>query len=463
MNDISYLEESIKEIIEQEHESRNAYNECIIESDLRAKLLRETTEILNEAYVGKTDTLQKAEEQLGIVRMQLDRNKAFDSNPEVIKFNRLIEEQFGMKLFALHLDPHKYIDAYTMTLCTNFDIAGNIDYSKSVIVDRANGFRFKSGNNFCIQATMSFGILGNPDLTDAEVLAILLHEIGHNFGDFIDNKIKLNNINTMKAYKEMLLYDAIMNSALIITIPLAIIDYKRKYREFTNDYKLKTAEKGREKSSDREARKAAKKADREDFFNDLKTTIFKYSPIRKALAKSNAKSRDLYRDELIKSARESISRRDEIIADKFVGIYGYGVELSTAFHKMDTHIERFDEWLNKLPGGEEANRTWQELLKDINEFDCHPHTIQRINENIKLLKNELEQDDMDPKMKDVIVKQIKEMENVIKDIVDKSKKNPDNIYYNYAAFVNEELPDAVSEKIEDEIADELNKIISKKK
>jgi len=463
MNDISYLDEYLQDIMNDEFKSKSIYNEAIIESDLRAKFLRETAEILNEAYVGKTDILQRAEEQLGVVRMQLDRNKAFDSNPEVLKFNRLIEEQFGMKLFALHMDPHKIIDAYTISLCSNIDIAGNIDYSKSVIADREKGFRFKPGNDFCVQTTMSYGILGNPDLTDGEVLAVLLHEIGHNFSDFIDNKIKLQTINMIEAYKAMLLSEAIMNSLLIITIPFAIMDYKRKYRELTNDYKLKTAQDRQENASDKEARKAAKKAKREDFFEDLKIALYKYNPIRRAIAKSNIKSRDLYRDELIKSARESISRRDEIIADKFVGIYGYGVELGTAFHKMDIHVERFEQWVNKLPGGEEANKTWQELLKDINEFDCHPHTIQRINENIKLLKNELQQDDMDPKMKEVILKQIKDMEDIVKDIASKSKKDPQNIYYKYAAFVNEELPDAVSDKIEDEIADELNKIISKKK
>lgn len=461
MNDMSYLTESIKDIMEQEYESRNVYNESVLLEQKR--IISEAVQFVNEAYVGKTNLLQKIEEQIGIVRMNLDRNKPFDNNPEVLKLNRLFEEQFGMQIFAFHMDPHKEMNAYTRTLCTHFDIAGKINYPKSVVIDRKNGFRFKSGNNFCIQVVVYFGLLGNPDFTDGEILAIILHEIGHNFADFIDNKIKLQTINIMEAWKAVLLQNAILSSLPIVTIPLAIIDYKNNIKRNTNDFANQRAQSNQKKQSKISARINGLNARIGDFINDLSDVISAYNPIRQAIAKSSIKVRNLYKDELTKSAKESLDRRNEIIADKFAGIYGYGVELASAFQKMGDYVSRSKEWINKLPGGEKVNRTWEEIYKDINEFDCHPHTIQRINENIKLLKNELTLQDMDPKMKAVIIKQIKDMEDIVKDIATKVNKNPDSIRANYDAFVNSELPDATTEKIENEIADELNKLLEKKK
>lgn len=462
MDNFSYLTESIKDAMSQEHESINAYNETIIERDLHEKVLNETVEFVNEAYIGKTELLQRIEEQIGVVRMNLDRNKPFDSNPEVLKLNRMFEEQFGMQILAFHMDPHKEINAYTMVLNTNFDIAGKINYSKMVLADRQKGFRFKPGNNFCIQVVVYYGLLGNPDLTDGEILAIILHEIGHNFADFIDNKIRLQNINIMNSWKQLLLERAILNSLLIITIPLAIIDYNRQIEINTNEYKRKQAEKAQEKTSAIMTKIDAAKAKFDDFMGDLHYTLYRYNPIRRIIAKASAKVRNLYKDELTKSARQSLDRRNEIIADKFAGMYGYGAELGTGLSKMGNYVSRSDKWLLKLPGGDKVNETWKDLYKDINEFDCHPHVIQRINENIKLLKNELEQDDMDPKMKKVILEQIKEMEDIVKDIANKVKTNPNDIQAKYNAFVNDQLPDATTEKIENEITDELNKMLEKK-
>ena len=461
--DLLYLNESLNDAKLKESLSRELYNEVIIEQDLHEKMLNEAVEFVNEAYIGKSDLLQKIEEQIGIVRMNLDRNKPFDSNPEVLKLNRLFEEQFGMQIFAFHMDPHKELNAYTRTLCTHFDIAGKINYPKSVIIDRQKGFRFKPGNNFCIQVVVYFGLLANPDFTDGEILAIILHEIGHNFADFIDNKIKLQSINIMEAWKAALLQDAILASLPIITIPFAIMDYKNTIKRNTNDFANQKAQKNQSSQSKISAKINGLNARIGDFFNDLGDVIAAYNPIRRAIAKASLKVRELYRDELTKSAKESLDRRNEIIADKFAGMYGYGVELASSFQKMGDYVSRSKEWINKLPGGEKVNNTWDEIYKDINEFDCHPHKIQRINENIKLLKNELTLQDMDPKMKAAIIQQIKDMEAIVKDMATKINKNPDDIKAKYDAFVNSELPDATTEKIENEIADELNKLLEKKK
>ena len=466
MDKLDLISNQIQEIYLDENKSREYYNEEIICPEELDKFINEAVEFVNEAYVGKTPILEKIEEQIGVIRGMVNRYDDFDSHKEVQKLNRLFEQQFNMEVFALHMDPHKEINGYTCVLANNFDIAGKINYAKFVTADRKDGFKFKPGNGACIYAVIYWGLWGNPDFTDGELLAIILHEIGHNFADFIDNKIQLANKKMMESFKAMTLTECILGCMTIILAPFYIHRYrqdKKILKHYTNEYKKKKEIENQDDYDPSHAKRVAKKASREDFWKDLRHTASRYNPINRILARAYTSSRTLYKDELSKAARESVSRRNEIIADKFAGVYGYGPELASSFQKMGNIQTRVQKWTAKLPGGEKVNRLYEDLYKDINEFDCHPHHIQRINECIKLLKDELNQDEMDPKMKKVIIDQISQLEAIVKDIATKVKKDPDNISAAYAAFVNEELPDATTQQIEDEITNEYNKIMSKKK
>lgn len=466
--DINNLEKSIKEAYNEEVISREIYNEEFVYDRERDRILNEAVEFVNEAYVGKTPTLQKIEEQIGVIRMNLSRYTDFDSNKEVQKLNRLFEEQFGMDVFALHMDHHKEINAYTMVLAKNFDTAKTLNYPAWIVADRKDGYRFKPNNGFCISATIYYGLLGNPDFTDAEIVATLLHEIGHNFADFLDNKIRLDNIRIMEAIEAILLEEAILMSisSLGLLTPLAIYNYKKQKAQFNNEKKRKSAEKIQEKDPSKFKGKmegiGAKVGDNVSTFFEV---LHRISPLNILLSKFSATLRNTpsNRKMLRDKTRKSMDRRNEIIADKFAGVYGYAYELGSALEKMRYQKTSAEKIVDKLPGGKKINDTWKDLYKDITEFDCHPHNIQRINENIKLLKDELEQADMDPKMKDVIKEQIKELEKLNKEIAEKVKKDPNNTVAAYDAYVYKKLPDATTDKIEQEIADEFNKLLQKQK
>lgn len=113
MNDMSYLTESIKDIMEQEYESRNVYNETVIESRLKERIINEAVQFVNEAYIGKTDNLLKIEEKINELRGNLSRYKDFDRNKVTQEINRLFEDQFGMDVFALHMINQNIMNAYT--------------------------------------------------------------------------------------------------------------------------------------------------------------------------------------------------------------------------------------------------------------------------------------------------------------------------------------------------------------
>ena len=162
-------------------------------------------QIMNEAYIGKNENFLEMEKLLGLIRSNLDYKKDLNRSENVQKFNRLMEKQFGCKVFALRIEKANVINAYTEVLNLRFDITNKIDMRKAVIANQSDGYRFKEPNNFCIVCTVYSGLLGYEELSNAEVLAIILHEIGHNFADGIYGFINVQNSLSMAWYKRLLL------------------------------------------------------------------------------------------------------------------------------------------------------------------------------------------------------------------------------------------------------------------
>ena len=68
--------------------------------------------VLNEVYIGKTPELLAIEHQLDIIRqryMGKYHNPKINSDPDLIKFNRMIEDYFGFGCFALQIEPGRYM------------------------------------------------------------------------------------------------------------------------------------------------------------------------------------------------------------------------------------------------------------------------------------------------------------------------------------------------------------------
>lgn len=466
MSDLNYLYESISQAKEDEFNSLKVYNESIIDNSLREKIINEAVEFINEAYVGKTPTLEKIEDRINYLRGNLSRYGDFDRNKTVQEINRLFEEQFGMEVFALHMVNENIMNAYTQVIALNFDIYKMKNFSDFLVADRKDGYRFKSGNNFCISANVYWGLLNNPDLTDGEIVAIILHEIGHNFADFIDDSIQFANQNMLDSFIFMNLMNIIigilsLNLGYVITGIENLVDASLKMNNKIKNKREKSDQNKRErKISGFIGGIGAKIND----FNTLCLTILAKTSI------FNMAWQKIYdtifvrpfEKSLKKQAKQSVDRRNEIIADKFATIYGYGPELGTGLQKMSAYKYTDEKIIEKIPVfGEKINNFWEKLYLDINEFDCHPHNVQRINEAIKTLEDELNQKDMDPKLKSTIQKQIKEMKANIDNVKKAIDKDPNNMKIAYDSYVANKLPDATTEKIENEINDELNKALRK--
>ena len=406
---------------------------------------------LSEAYIGKTDTLLEMEDAIGKIRERaLRKFTDINKSPEVLAFNRLMEKQFGMDCYALYIDQSNVINAYTRVVGARFDIALKDNISDWVEGDRQGGYRWKAGNELCIMACIYMGLLGNPNFTNEEILAILLHELGHNFADAIYDDIKIANQEYMAAAKVYLIICAIMSFGLLL--PSAIATYIQNTNKHDRKYGKK---KHRNIFRGISEGLHAMGTNFGQFWSSVFTRIKGGSAYERYKMFLDAQG---YK----KEARKSLGRQNEVIADKFAGVYGYGPAQVSALFKMDKIESKAEKFVKKIPLiGEVNNDSFNAAIIDLNDYDVHPANIQRANEEISLLKREVERTDVDPKLKKIMTKQIDQIQNLIKEemkiVQDGSKSaKAKEAYY---AYINGECPMAVDEEIEDKIEDALNKAL----
>ena len=420
---------------------------------------RDIRYVINEAYVGKTDTLLEMEEAINKIRTNCKKFTDINKSKEVQALNRLFEKQFGMEVYALQVDQSNTMNAYTIPINTRFDVGMKTNISRYVVGDKKNGYKFKEGNGLGIMAVIYWGLLMNPEFTDAEILAVLLHELGHNFADAIYDKIKFANQDFAKGYYTLLIVTAIIQAITIVGIPSAIVTLKQA-KDNTNKQVVKKAKnKGKNPLRGISNGIKASLGNVAAFTNEVLARLgggFGLKLSKLGIDKEKNK-------EYLKSKSEG--RQNEVIADKFAGVYGYGPDQVSALLKMHEYKSGAEKFVDKIPLiGKLRNASFSDAMKDIHDFDVHPHVIQRANEEIKLLEAELTKSDLDPKMAKVIREQIKQMQDMIKKattVVEDSQKS-EKVRAAYYAYINGEDPDAVNEDIEGEIHDALDKALERK-
>ena len=410
---------------------------------------------LTEAYIGKTKTLLEIEEQIGVVRERaLKKFTDINKSPEVLKLNRMFEKQFGMECFALYIAQEHQYNAGTMPIQRRFDIAFEKNISKYVEGDAINGFRFKEGNGFCVNVYLFYGVLEDEIFTNAEILAIILHEIGHNFADAVYDDIKYANINVMYTELILIIYMTIINFIIFIATAGA-------YSDMNSIIYMNTLNNEYQKRKGKSKHKSILRGLFTGLFgirNDLCSFISEII-VRIIYSKTYENYKLIVnKDKQREYIKKNIGRQNEVIADKFAGIYGYGPEQVSALMKLESHKSDAELFMEKIPFLDKINNKYKILTLDINDYDVHPHDIQRAHEEIKLLKREINKADCDPKMKKVMQDQIDEIEDIINQSI-KVRKNCTNYEKQKAAYyklINNKYPDAITDELEEAIEKALD-------
>lgn len=141
---------------------------------------------LNEAYFGETPGIKKAQEALDKLRDKY-ASTTYRYKPEAIQskehqaFNKAIEDCFGFDIFDLTIcQTGMRFGACTMPIGTEWDCV-NV---KDNIIITSDGYAYKKSAKFCAWVAIDAGMLFNKEkYTNREIMAVILHEIGHNFSD----------------------------------------------------------------------------------------------------------------------------------------------------------------------------------------------------------------------------------------------------------------------------------------
>ena len=144
---------------------------------------------LNEVYFGKTKEILRIEKALDSFR-----NKHMgdyfpvhvNSDPDLFEIDRMFEKQFGFGCFCLYIVNQPAPNAFTFPLDMRFDVK-TFGKNDELIVDEKN-FKFNPKSDYACIVGINSGLIFNSDYTTAEVLALILHAIGHNFFASLNRK-----------------------------------------------------------------------------------------------------------------------------------------------------------------------------------------------------------------------------------------------------------------------------------
>lgn len=397
---------------------------------------------LNEVYLGK-DVIAPLFKDFKNARNTIISKSwtpKINTEKNIIKLNRSIENYFGFNTVTFTILPDQNMNASTLI----FDCI----MTKSELQKQANsiksckqGFRFNKKEAKVDAAFMfNMGLMANTDYTDEETFGILLHEIGHCF------------------------YSSVQDKDTIFTC---------------NYYNITTLQKINEK-----IKNIIVKGIRPTF-EQIASDIANLKPIQKIKRVFNLTNVEIVGKKLkrifFKEDNSSNMKRhmyhytNEKFADTFAAIYGYGVELNNALMKSTQNIFNFYnpqyyKKSNPITNYIKLNILLSEQVNAYNSncMDEHPGGLTRINTSIQFIRKELSKQNLDPKLKMQLSKQLNDLQQLVDDFINYAEDD-DNMYIlreyykalqkKYGGDIREK--DADNDAMFDEIENRYNSLFSK--
>lgn len=364
--------------------------------------------ILNEVYFGKNKDIQELQVLLTNIRKDVMANdtifkKTGNTSDYIFKFNRKCEDIFGFKTFSLNIIYSPIINAMTLPVQTSFDV---INTEKNFSPTK-NNMKYKKEAGYCTIVFIFSGLLKDTRFTDEEIMAILLHEIGHNFTSSLsptsavltDIKKSILIVNTIFTFistmNPSILIQSIINFNSIKTI---IANYNENL--YKNNKQIGIFVDSLNSMIDRISTTAS-------FLQLLITLIINPSKYVYALLRTLISSANP-----IRLLSNYIGYNDEKLSDDFATIYGYGSELSSGLLKMNYKprkgLESIMDSINEI--------IFLPFMILLAPTSTHPDTIVRCKNILAYLEDEL-CNTSDNKMKKELKSQIDDINKSLDDMV----------------------------------------------
>jgi len=382
---------------------------------------------INEVYFGNSTELEQIIEQLHKIRqLYFDEfekstfklNKYYtkiNTSPELTELNRMFEDFFGFKTFAIHIQQSKINNACTIPISSKFDTP--IIKDKHIISTKT-GFKYKKEYEFSSMLYISSGLLANKNVTDREILAIMFHEIGHNFA--AASSIGLCILDTAK--KPFMIFSMLVGIfTSLFDKGMLLFGTSNKLTEVYNDCTKKI------KSNHPEIVNSINYLyGTRGLFNEIIIEIQAFLSYCTVISGPIVSNIQIILSALINKFMGFIyspisllnfifGREHERFSDNFTSLYGLGPDLASALGKITDKNGLFvNEIINNDPFcGTLYNIFIMPALFVVHLLDEHPETAARMYQQVKYVERELNKSNIDPKLKSQLEKDLKDLNNII--------------------------------------------------
>ena len=372
-------------------------------------------QILNELYIGKTPIIP-LQNQFSIIRNKI-KGKSFsnsiNTDKDILKFNRMVEKLFGFNSFALNISPDQTINAYTFGTHT-FRSKEEVRKMITSLKASNNGFYHDTSNGIVNGiCTLNIGLINCDNISDDEIIACILHEIGHNFFEAVTDKDCVYSLvfNILKILKDInIKINNNISSGKEMTLDTIKSDVDDTIQFFDKFGQLN------------------------NLFVKIKNNIFSIPHAISSTARSAMKfvSSKFFRESMEDNMKRTrYGYTNEKFADSFAVMYGYGPELHSFLRKIEEYYIKMYNIKQTRNTVIIAFKVFKALLIDsilytLNIMDPHPNDLARIKVSIEYLKRELAKESLDPKVKIQLLQQVEEMQKLIDDYIN-FPKDEDNI------------------------------------
>ena len=378
-------------------------------------------EIINELYIGETKELKEVQHNLSQFRHNMIDNDYY-SRKEIKKdkwykeFVKSMKSTFGYKTFEFEVRFNSKENAYCYSLANQ--IRKKKDKYSDYVTASKDGFKFK--NKFSCKLVITEGLLTNESYSDREIMAILLHEVGHSFYEALDG----NAIDMIEIRETVYLVNSILQEILSFISTIGFI---------TSTLELANGAKSISNIVKHQAEGLTIAKIIKNFINMgidiLEITLLasgSYIPtvLMNIISKANP----------IALMNTIFGYKDEKSADSFATMYGYGADLSSALHKLEMSKDK-DQLI--------TSKALSMMLFPCNiitiALDEHPDCITRAKNQLDYLEKEYADiDDKETKAEirgqiDSIKKELDKTEKIIDNFKD---KDLDKMRYMYCLIIS---------------------------
>ena len=388
--------------------------------------------LVQELYVGETKFITDFIELVSKARAPYvgSLKRPIKGNKDFIKIGDMIADEFGFASCTFMVPFDNSMNAFT------FPITSNIDKTLSGVKPKFNkvkGMSYdKNVHRYHIVVCVTSGIWFNPLFSDREVVAAILHEVGHSF---VTQSGRMLSMTECRRVLLVLKYVYDMLISICSMDPNTVINTFGSYMMAFNSVKSLVNQLARMCASHPIFA----------IYNGLEAIsewiLAVFMQLLKEIAvliRPAANLTGLYTQlvnavltKLLLNPLVATGRSQEYLSDSFAAMYGLGPEISTFLTKISTVDAPTgtisEKIINNIPFiGALYEMTAIPVLCITNQIQDHPSTAARVNKIIDELEKEMNNVDLNPKAKAQLKKDLVEVKKVASEL----SNPPANYTYN---------------------------------